>query len=139
MSTFVHATPSTISGELEPTGPVPNADSGDPQASVLRFDMDGTLRAGIWECQPGGWSVENREATETCYILSGLAVVTDAATGERYELSSGDGTNAANTATMIAAAAVMTRPVLARPPRMACSLLRVRSQTSRIRLTRKTS
>lgn len=90
MSTFVHASPSTIAGELEPTGPVPNADSGDPQASVLRFDTDGTLRAGIWECQPGGWSVENREATETCYILSGHAVVTNAANGERFELTSGD-------------------------------------------------
>ena len=47
--------------------------------------------------------------------------------------------NAANEIAMISAAAVITRPVPARPPRMACSLLRVRSQTSRIRLTRKTS
>ena len=90
MSTFVHVSASRIAGELEPIGSVPNADSGDPQASVLRFDTDDTLRAGIWECQPGGWSVENREATETCYILSGRAVVTNAATGERFEMSSGD-------------------------------------------------
>ena len=53
--------------------------------------------------------------------------------------TSGEGMKAAKTATMMAAAAVITRPVPARPPRMACSLLRVRSQPSRIRLTRKTS
>jgi uncharacterized cupin superfamily protein len=90
MSTFVHASASTIAGDLEPTGPVPNADSGDPQASVLRFDTDDSLRAGIWECQPGGWSVENREATETCYILSGHAFITNAATAERFEITAGD-------------------------------------------------
>ena len=49
------------------------------------------------------------------------------------------GTNAANTATMIAAAAVITRPVEARPSRTERSLSWVRSQASRIRLTRKTS
>ena len=52
---------------------------------------------------------------------------------------SGLGMKAAKTATMIAAAAVMTRPVPARPSRMARWLSRVRSQASRIRLTRNTS
>lgn len=32
----------------------------------------------------------DRPDTETCYILSGRATVTDAATGERYEVSAGD-------------------------------------------------
>ena len=49
------------------------------------------------------------------------------------------GMNAANTAIMIAAAAVMTRAVPARPLTMAWVLLPVASQVSRIRATRKTS
>ena len=49
------------------------------------------------------------------------------------------GMKAANTATMIAAAAVMTRPVPASPSRIARPLSPVRSQASRIRLTRNTS
>ena len=53
--------------------------------------------------------------------------------------TSGLGMNAANTATMIAAAAVMTRPVPASPSRMARWLSPVRSHASRIRLTRNTS
>jgi uncharacterized cupin superfamily protein len=38
----------------------------------------------------GGWPVVDRPDTETCYILSGRATVTDAATGERYEVSADD-------------------------------------------------
>ena len=53
--------------------------------------------------------------------------------------TSGLGMNAANTATMIAAAAVMTRPVPASPSTMARLLSRVRTHVSRIRLTRNTS
>jgi hypothetical protein len=52
---------------------------------------------------------------------------------------SGLGTKAAKTATMMAAAAVMTRPVPASPSTMARPLSFVRSHASRIRLTRKTS
>ncbi len=52
---------------------------------------------------------------------------------------SGDGTKAANTATMMAAAAVMTRAVPASPLTMDSALSLLRSQASRIRLTRKTS
>ena len=54
--------------------------------------------------------------------------------------TSGLGMNAANTATMIAAAAVMTRPVAGEAlERPRGSLSPVRSQASRIRLTRNTS
>jgi hypothetical protein len=48
------------------------------------------VRAGVWESAPGGWPVESREDTETCYILSGRAIVTDAATGRTFEVSAGD-------------------------------------------------
>ena len=48
------------------------------------------MRAGVWECEPGGWPVEPREDTETCYILSGRATVTDAATGRTFEVTAGD-------------------------------------------------
>ena len=53
--------------------------------------------------------------------------------------TSGLGTKAANTAIMMAAAAVMTRPVPARPSVIARLLSRVRFHASRIRLTRNTS
>ncbi|MEW2812832.1 cupin domain-containing protein [Streptomyces massasporeus] len=90
MSTFVHVPASRITGDLEAIGQRPGADSGDPQLGRLRFDTDGTVRAGVWESRPGGWPVEEREDTETCYILSGRAVITDGATGETFEISAVD-------------------------------------------------
>ncbi len=90
MANYVHVPASTVTGNLEPIGPRPGADSGDPQLGILRFDTDETVRAGVWECRPGGWPVEEREDTETCYIVSGRAIITDGATGERYEISAGD-------------------------------------------------
>lgn len=90
MSTYVHIPATTITGELEPAGQRPGADSGDPQLGILRFDTDGAVRAGVWESAPGGWPVEKREDTETCYILSGHATVTDGATGKTFEVSAGD-------------------------------------------------
>ena len=90
MSTFIHVPAATITGPLELSGQRPGADSGDPQLGILRFETDDAVRAGIWECEPGGWPVESRETTETCYILSGRAVITDASTGETFEVSAGD-------------------------------------------------
>jgi hypothetical protein len=65
MSTFVHVPATTITGPLEPIGQRPGTDSGDPQLGILRFETAGAVRAGVWECEPGGWPVENREDTET--------------------------------------------------------------------------
>ena len=90
MSTYVHVPAATVTGPLEPIGQRPGADSGNPQLGILRFETDGAVRAGVWECEPGGWPVEPREDTETCYILSGRATVTDAATGRTFEVSAGD-------------------------------------------------
>jgi uncharacterized cupin superfamily protein len=90
MSTYVHVPATTITGALEPAGQRPGADSGDPQLGILRFETDGAVRAGVWESAPGGWPVEKRETTETCYILSGSATVTDGATGKTFEVSAGD-------------------------------------------------
>ncbi|MFD5271799.1 cupin domain-containing protein [Streptomyces sp. NPDC058335] len=90
MARFVHIPASRITGGLEAIGRRPGADSGDPQLGLLRFDTDETVRAGVWECRPGGWPVEKREDTETCYIMSGRAIITDAATGESFEISAGD-------------------------------------------------
>jgi uncharacterized cupin superfamily protein len=90
MTTFIHVPAATITGELEPRGQRPGADVGDPQISGRAFDTGGDVKAGIWESQPGGWPVVNREDTETCYILSGRATITDAATGESYDVSAGD-------------------------------------------------
>jgi uncharacterized cupin superfamily protein len=36
------------------------------------------------------WPAEEREDTETCYILSGRALVTDAAKGGTFEISASD-------------------------------------------------
>lgn len=54
------------------------------------FGTGSDVRAGIWESQPGGWPVAQRADTETCYILSGRAIITDGTTGERYEVEAGD-------------------------------------------------
>jgi len=90
MSTYVHVPAATITGSLEPSGQRPGADSGDPQLGILRFDTDGAVRAGVWESEPGGWLFKSTENTETCYIVSGRAIVTDGATGRTFEVSAGD-------------------------------------------------
>lgn len=90
MSTFVHVPAAAITGPLEAIGQRPGADSGDPQLGLLRFETHEQVKAGVWESEPGGWPVEPRTDTETCYILSGRAVVTDAASGQTFEVSAGD-------------------------------------------------
>ena len=90
MSTVVHVPATTITGPLEPNGQRAGADSGDPQLGILRFDTADAVRAGVWECQPGGWPIEPRTDTETCYIPSGRVLITDAATGDSFEASAGD-------------------------------------------------
>jgi uncharacterized protein len=87
---YVHQPATTVTGPLEPKGQRPGADSGDPQISSLAFDTPDDVRVGVWECEPGAWPVVNRPDTETCYILSGRATITDGETGHRYEISAGD-------------------------------------------------
>ncbi|HRY10010.1 MAG TPA: cupin domain-containing protein [Candidatus Nanopelagicales bacterium] len=90
MTKYVHIPAETVGGPLDGLGQRPGADRGDPQISLLPFDTDGAVRAGVWECQPGGWPVAEREDTETCYILSGHAIVTDGSSGQRFEVRAGD-------------------------------------------------
>jgi len=87
---YVHQSAATVTGALEPRGQRPGADSGDPQISSVAFDTPDDVRVGIWECEPGGWPIVNRADTETCYIVSGRATVTDGASGNSYEISAGD-------------------------------------------------
>jgi uncharacterized cupin superfamily protein len=87
---YVHQPATVVTGPLEAKGQRPGADSGDPQISSIAFDAPADVRVGIWECEPGGWPVVDRPDTETCYIVSGRATITDDATGERYEISAGD-------------------------------------------------
>jgi uncharacterized cupin superfamily protein len=90
MSKYVYVPSAQVTGQLEPRGQRPGADAGDPQISSVAFETPQDVRVGIWECEPGGWPVVRRADTETCYILSGRATVTDDATGESYEISAGD-------------------------------------------------
>jgi uncharacterized cupin superfamily protein len=79
-----------VAGPLEPRGRRPGADTGDPQIASAAFETVSDVRVGIWEAQPGGWPVVEREDTETCYILSGRAKITDGATGETFDVAAGD-------------------------------------------------
>jgi uncharacterized protein len=47
------------------------------------------VKVGVWEAEPGGWPIVNRAETETCYIVSGRATITDADNGEKKEISAG--------------------------------------------------
>ena len=44
--------------------------------------------AGIWECQPGGFPVNDRANTETVFIIAGAATITDE-DGAAHELAAG--------------------------------------------------
>lgn len=90
MSSLIHLDAATIQGDLAPAGQRPGADSGDPQLSTLPVDSGTEAQIGIWECRPGGWPVIDRPNTETCFILSGRARITDDATGVVTEVRAGD-------------------------------------------------
>jgi len=91
--TIAHAiarSATTLDGPLDPYGPRVGADVGEPQTAgrVLHTSADGSIEVGIWECSPGGWSIEDRSNTETVMILSGRATITDV-DGTRHVLAPG--------------------------------------------------
>ena len=77
MPSMFHQPAAAVTGQLEPRGQREGADSGDPQISWTAFDSSDDVKVGVWEAAPGGWPVVNRENTETCYIVSGRATITD--------------------------------------------------------------
>ncbi|OYU49450.1 MAG: hypothetical protein CFE31_08480 [Rhizobiales bacterium PAR1] len=78
------------SGHLSPAGQRAGADSGDPQISILKVAPNAKGNIGIWECQPGGWPVNNRPDTEVAFILTGAGTITDASTGIATAIAAGD-------------------------------------------------
>ena len=75
---------------LTAAGLRPGADQGNPQIAVKTLAPNASGNLGIWECEPGGWPVTNRPDTEFCYIVSGRAKLTDDASGQTIEVTTGD-------------------------------------------------
>lgn len=75
---------------LNPGGQRAGADNGDPQIATQILAREATGNLGVWECEPGGWPVVNRPDTEFTYIISGLAKLTDEASGQVVEVTGGD-------------------------------------------------
>ncbi|KAI9028527.1 hypothetical protein DFJ74DRAFT_493078 [Hyaloraphidium curvatum] len=75
---------SAVAGPLPPTGLRPGYDTGNPQTSAIPIHagQDG-VKAGIWECQPGGWHIKNRQDTECVYLLEGRVRITTDGVGEQ--------------------------------------------------------
>lgn len=90
MTTMTITSAATVRGDLEPAGQRAGADSGDPQLGTLSVAPEAAGNKGVWECQPGGWPVVDRQDTEVCYILSGRAILTDVARGDKREITAGD-------------------------------------------------
>lgn len=90
MGSLVHLPRGTVTGDLEPSGRRAGADSGDPQLRTLGVKSGTSAQVGVWECEPGGWPVVDRPDTETCYVISGRATITDDETGRRFEVGAGD-------------------------------------------------
>jgi uncharacterized cupin superfamily protein len=90
MPTLIHLQDVAALGDLDPAGQRPGADSGDPQLRTLTVPSGTDAQIGVWECEPGGWPVVNRPNTETCYIVSGKAKITDDETGQVVDVSAGD-------------------------------------------------
>lgn len=74
----IAAAEADLFGPLEPTGPRVGADVGTPVTATRVLHHDGPVQVGIWECTPGGWSIERRTNTEVVRILAGRARITDA-------------------------------------------------------------
>lgn len=90
MTNTIHFTGDNIdAAAIAPAGQRPGADQGDPQLRVLSVAAASGGRIGIWECQPGGWPVVDRQDTEFAYVLSGRARITDAANGQSVEVTAG--------------------------------------------------
>lgn len=90
MSALIHLPHRTVTGDLEAAGRRAGADSGDPRLKTLAADSGTKAQVGVWECEPGGWPVVDRPDTETCYIVSGRAKITDDQTGRVVEVGAGD-------------------------------------------------
>ncbi|WP_068269772.1 cupin domain-containing protein [Aldersonia kunmingensis] len=90
MPTLTHLSNVVALADLQPVGPRPGADSGDPQLKTLDVPSGTQAKVGVWECEPGGWPVVDRPDTETCYIVAGKAKITDDETGRVVEVSAGD-------------------------------------------------
>jgi uncharacterized cupin superfamily protein len=78
-----------LTGELEDWGPRIGADSGSPMMSGRIFHEADGFQVGVWECTPGGWSIENRPDSESVRILAGRARLTDV-DGDAALLGPGD-------------------------------------------------
>ena len=74
----VAASEEALLGPLEDTGPRAGADRGQPTTWTRVLSDVGPVQVGIWECTPGGWSIENRPNTEIVHVLRGAARITDA-------------------------------------------------------------
>lgn len=81
---------SHVEGGLPAAGLRHGADSGHPTLSVRTLAPETGSSIGVWECEPGGWPVTDRTDTEVCYILSGVAHITDDATGVVNMVTAGD-------------------------------------------------
>ncbi|MFF1830760.1 cupin domain-containing protein [Paenarthrobacter sp. NPDC058040] len=90
MTTMTVIRGSEIHSELAPAGQRPGADSGDPQLGLLKFGDNAPGSIGVWECEPGGWPVNDRSDTEVAYILAGSANITDSQTGVAHTVAAGD-------------------------------------------------
>lgn len=84
----VAASEADLFGPLEPSGPRAGADRGEPMTATRVLSDVGPVQVGVWECTPGGWSIENRANTEVVRILRGVARITDA-DGAVHELVAG--------------------------------------------------
>ena len=89
-STLVITHRNQVRGALTPAGRRPGSDQGDPQIGLLELDTSSHGRAGVWECDPGGWPIPERTDSELSVILEGRVDVTDDATGQVHRLSEGD-------------------------------------------------
>lgn len=77
-----------LDGPLEPSGPRIGADRGAPMTATRVIHDAGAIQVGIWQCTPGGWSIERRTNTEIIHVLRGAATITDA-DGTAHELVAG--------------------------------------------------
>ena len=77
-----------LAGDLEDWGPRAGADVGEPTTRGRVLYEGNGIQVGIWECTPGGWTIQDRPAHETVQILSGRARTN--ADGTSTELTTGD-------------------------------------------------
>jgi uncharacterized cupin superfamily protein len=91
MSHITAIDPAKLGAPILKRPPADRIISGNPDQKSWPVDKarDGSVLAGMWECEPGEWHVNKGTSCEWCYLLEGVVELTDT-DGSKKTFKAGD-------------------------------------------------